>query len=147
MEMASLARVLLLLLAGEASALRHFASGVTSANAVQHLAVSRAASVQMVDNPWNEPILDESLPDPVFDDDYQYKGYSRFGFVEYAEEILLGRQSINASQYLMTRLLPEFTLSRWTGDQRPRGHDGLHYPLHPGAPHRQGRARAVWPAI
>mmetsp|Transcript_27542 Transcript_27542/g.53618 ORF Transcript_27542/g.53618 Transcript_27542/m.53618 type:complete len:127 (+) Transcript_27542:30-410(+) len=87
MEMASLARVLLLLLAGEASALRHFASGVTSANAVQHLAVSRAASVQMVDNPWNEPILDESLPDPVFDDDYQYKGYSRFGFVEYAEAI------------------------------------------------------------
>eukprot|EP00965_Chrysotila_dentata_P194561 6176432-Pleurochrysis_carterae.AAC.9 len=62
MEMASLARVLLLLLAGEASALRHFASGVTSANAMQHLAVSRAASVQMVDNPWNEPILDESLP-------------------------------------------------------------------------------------
>eukprot|EP00965_Chrysotila_dentata_P248286 6208247-Pleurochrysis_carterae.AAC.1 len=30
-------------------------------------------------------LFDLSCADPVFDDDYQYKGYSRFGFVEYAE--------------------------------------------------------------
>merc|ERR1712087_906573 len=36
---------------------------------------------------WSDPIFDESLPDPVFDDDYKYKGYSSFGFVEVAETI------------------------------------------------------------
>eukprot|EP00967_Tisochrysis_lutea_P127666 scaffold217396_cov36-Tisochrysis_lutea.AAC.1 len=36
---------------------------------------------------WTEPILDESLPDPVFDDKYEYKGRSKVGFVSFAETL------------------------------------------------------------
>lgn len=42
---------------------------------------------------WNEPILDEFLPDPVFDDTYEYKGRSKTGFVTFAET-LNGRASM-----------------------------------------------------
>ncbi|EOD10950.1 hypothetical protein EMIHUDRAFT_452580 [Emiliania huxleyi CCMP1516] len=34
---------------------------------------------------WRGTVLDESLPDPVFDDTYEYKGRSKVGFVTYAE--------------------------------------------------------------
>eukprot|EP00962_Isochrysis_galbana_P013231 scaffold3767_cov114-Isochrysis_galbana.AAC.30 len=42
---------------------------------------------------WNEPILDDFLPDPVFDDTYEYKGRSKTGFVTFAEK-LNGRASM-----------------------------------------------------
>merc|ERR1719382_771503 len=36
---------------------------------------------------YDEPILDESLPDPVYDDEFKYKGYSMTGFVDFAETL------------------------------------------------------------
>jgi hypothetical protein len=48
---------------------------------------------QKINPLWNEPILDEFLPDPVFDDTYEYKGRSKVGFVTYAEK-LNGRASM-----------------------------------------------------
>jgi len=35
---------------------------------------------------WKEPILDESLPDPVFDAPSPYKGRVPYGFSEAAEK-------------------------------------------------------------
>eukprot|EP00316_Scyphosphaera_apsteinii_P003806 CAMPEP_0119308972 /NCGR_PEP_ID=MMETSP1333-20130426/13245_1 /TAXON_ID=418940 /ORGANISM="Scyphosphaera apsteinii, Strain RCC1455" /LENGTH=108 /DNA_ID=CAMNT_0007312867 /DNA_START=45 /DNA_END=371 /DNA_ORIENTATION=+ len=47
--------------------------------------VPRRMAAVRAEQRWKDPIFDESLPDPVFDDDYQYKGFSSYGFVATAE--------------------------------------------------------------
>merc|ERR1719409_1883468 len=42
---------------------------------------------QQVPNPWKLPILDESLPDPVYDRESPYLGRTSFGFVTEAEKL------------------------------------------------------------
>eukprot|EP00308_Calcidiscus_leptoporus_P026948 CAMPEP_0119367896 /NCGR_PEP_ID=MMETSP1334-20130426/14623_1 /TAXON_ID=127549 /ORGANISM="Calcidiscus leptoporus, Strain RCC1130" /LENGTH=122 /DNA_ID=CAMNT_0007384415 /DNA_START=40 /DNA_END=408 /DNA_ORIENTATION=+ len=44
----------------------------------------RAAAV-VASERWQDPIFNDALPDPVFDDDYSYKGASKTGFVSFAE--------------------------------------------------------------
>ena len=36
---------------------------------------------------WDDPILDESLPDPVFDNSMRYKGNVPYGFSNFAEQL------------------------------------------------------------
>ena len=49
----------------------------------------RHAAVKALDpsGRWSDPILDDSLPDPVFDDDYEYKGSTKFGLNDFAETL------------------------------------------------------------
>lgn len=47
----------------------------------------------MMSKRWNEPILDESLPDPVYDDQTPYKGRVPYGFSRTAE-VLNGRAAM-----------------------------------------------------
>jgi len=62
------------------------------AQSVGRTSVVRCAAPDQ--NPkWSEPILDESLPDPVFDDTYEYKGVSKIGFTTFAE-VLNSRASM-----------------------------------------------------
>ena len=36
---------------------------------------------------YNDPILNEGAPDPVFDDEFEYLGTSKLGFVTFAEKL------------------------------------------------------------
>ena len=49
-------------------------------------AATRAAAITM-NQRWKEPILDDSLPDPVFDVPSPYKGRVPYGFSEAAEKL------------------------------------------------------------
>jgi len=52
-------------------------------------AAGRCAAVRALDpsGRWSDPILDESLPDPVYDDGYKYKGNTKIGFNDFAETL------------------------------------------------------------
>ena len=79
--MPSPATLLLALTLGGASALLPALSAPTRP-AVQRGA--RAAALRMQQR-WDDPILDESLPDPVFDNEETYKGNVPYGFSTIAE--------------------------------------------------------------
>ncbi len=52
-----------------------------------------APTVQRTDNPWKLPILDDSLPDPIYDAPSTYKGRVPYGFSTNAE-LLNGRAAM-----------------------------------------------------
>ena len=47
----------------------------------------RAPAAAMMAERWNDPILDESKPDPVWDDKSPYKGRVPYGFSNSAEKL------------------------------------------------------------
>ena len=48
-----------------------------------HLSLSHLLSPSR----YNDPILNEGAPDPVFDDEFEYLGTSKLGFVTFAEKL------------------------------------------------------------
>merc|ERR1712113_1143268 len=55
--------------------------------AVQRSIVGMRAAPAVASERWQDPIFNDALPDPVFDDEYTYKGASKLGFVSFAEAI------------------------------------------------------------
>ena len=47
----------------------------------------RSSPLQLSEQRWTDPILDESLPDPVFDGKSPYKGRVPYGFSNFAETL------------------------------------------------------------
>lgn len=62
---------------------------VLPASAPARHVAGRCAAVRALDpsGRWSDPILDESLPDPVYDDGYKYKGNTKIGFNDFAETL------------------------------------------------------------
>ena len=93
-------------------------------DAVPTAAPARAAPPS---NPaWRGTVLDESLPDPVFDDTYEYKGRSKVGFVTYAELLnaRMAMMGFTTLGMLMTprrfmRLKKKSTMGFWYVSARP----------------------------
>ena len=62
---------------------------VLPASAPARHVAGRCPAVRALDpsGRWSDPILDESLPDPVYDDGYKYKGNTKIGFNDFAETL------------------------------------------------------------
>merc|ERR1719181_1885992 len=57
------------------------------APAPRRLRARSGAPVALADKRWNDPILDENIPDPVYDLPSGYKGRSLIGFNDFAEKL------------------------------------------------------------
>ena len=54
---------------------------------LQQQQLSRSHAIVMEQQRWSDPILDDSIPDPVFENDLNYKGRVSWGFSNTAEKL------------------------------------------------------------
>ena len=79
----SMRTLLLGFLLGGACALR----ATVGSRASAARAPSMRAGVAAMQSRWSDPILDESIPDPIYDQDSPYKGRVPYGFSDNAEKL------------------------------------------------------------